>query len=677
MRALQFLSRFSPGFRPAADFGAARSLFRIAIATVAFSVTTAPALADYVPLGGVLSSSSSFGTNWEIVLSGDGATTAFSAGFVGAVYVRNGSAWDAGGSLPKTGSSADVSADGGTVIVGGASPAGAFVMVRSGGDWVQQGDALIGSGGTSSQPTVTSVAIAADGNTAAIGVSDDAATIGAIWIFKRSNGVWMQDGPKLVPAGAGANDLVGRSLAMSADGSTVAVGGNGGVWVFTRDATQWAQQGGKLTGLSGIGREIALSGDGNTLAAGGPNGYSTFVRIGASWGAAGDIAGTYAQSDAALSASGGTLVIGGSSSVWGGEALVYKRSGPGWAVTAGPFSVPGRGSASYCCRVGISDNARTFVVGAAELIGPRFWGFAQAYAESTPEAVHDFSADGKSDVLWRHTSGQPYLWLMNGVSYTGSALDNVDPSWTIVGQRDFNGDGKADILWRSGSRVVLWLMDGRTQIGFRDLGSVPGWSVAGLGDFNGDGQADILWRNGGGDLAIWFMSNGNVSSIANLGNVPTNWTVAAVGNFNSANNAKTDIVWRENAGWVAIWYMDGAVAYPTPVLGGMQPNWSIVGIGDFNGDRSGDILWRETGGAVIAWARTDFLTFNMLYYGSPSPAWAVAQTGDYNGDGVSDILWRHSDGGLALWQMSSSGVGSTFALGAVGTDWQVQSINAN
>ncbi|MCC7346785.1 MAG: hypothetical protein IT538_05240, partial [Variibacter sp.] len=33
-----------------------------------------------------------------------------------------------------------------------------------------------------------------------------------------------------------------------------------------------------------------------------------------------------------------------------------------------------------------------------------------------PAATHDFNGDGKSDILWRHSSGQVAMWLMNGVS---------------------------------------------------------------------------------------------------------------------------------------------------------------------------------------------------------------------------------------------------------------------
>ena len=59
-------------------------------------------------------------------------------------------------------------------------------------------------------------------------------------------------------------------------------------------------------------------------------------------------------------------------------------------------------------------------------------------------ATHDYNGDLKSDILWRDTSGNVGMWLMNGssISKTG-VLGNVSANWSIVGQRDFNGDGNA------------------------------------------------------------------------------------------------------------------------------------------------------------------------------------------------------------------------------------------
>jgi len=47
----------------------------------------------------------------------------------------------------------------------------------------------------------------------------------------------------------------------------------------------------------------------------------------------------------------------------------------------------------------------------------------------------DFNADGMSDRLWRDTSGNTAVWLMNGATQLPGAMSpgNVDPIWTIQG----------------------------------------------------------------------------------------------------------------------------------------------------------------------------------------------------------------------------------------------------
>jgi hypothetical protein len=93
-------------------------------------------------------------------------------------------------------------------------------------------------------------------------------------------------------------------------------------------------------------------------------------------------------------------------------------------------------------------------------------------------------------------------------------VGNVPTVWTIVGLGDFNGDGKTDILWRDTSgNVAIWEMNGTSLlIGSSSfVGNVPAsWSIVGTGDFNGDGKSDILWRDTSGNVAIWEMNGTNV-----------------------------------------------------------------------------------------------------------------------------------------------------------------------
>jgi len=87
----------------------------------------------------------------------------------------------------------------------------------------------------------------------AVGGFIDNASVGAVWVFIRSAGVWSQQGSKLVGTGGVGASQQGNSIALSADGNTLVVGalndnsGNGAIWVFIRSAGIWSQQGSKLT----------------------------------------------------------------------------------------------------------------------------------------------------------------------------------------------------------------------------------------------------------------------------------------------------------------------------------------------------------------------------------------------------------------------------------------------
>jgi FG-GAP-like repeat len=107
---------------------------------------------------------------------------------------------------------------------------------------------------------------------------------------------------------------------------------------------------------------------------------------------------------------------------------------------------------------------------------------------------------------------------MNGTTVASAAgVGNISTTWSVVGTGDFNADGKSDILWRDSSGdVAVWLMNGATVVTPGALGNVPTtWSIAQTGDYNGDGMSDLLWR---------FMNGTAVASAAGVGNIPTVWT---------------------------------------------------------------------------------------------------------------------------------------------------------
>jgi hypothetical protein len=193
-----------------------------------------------------------------------------------------------------------LSADGDTALIGGPSndngAGAAWVFTRSGSTWSQQGSKLVGTGASGHANQGWSVALSGDGNTAVIGGPFDNNDTGAAWVFVRSGSTWSQQGSKLVGTGAvfaGPAPAVeqGRSVALSADGNTALIGGpfdngdTGAVWVFTRSGSTWSQQGSKLVGTGAIGpavqgQSVALSGDGITALIGGPGDNGS---AGAAW----------------------------------------------------------------------------------------------------------------------------------------------------------------------------------------------------------------------------------------------------------------------------------------------------------------------------------------------------------------------------------------------------------
>jgi hypothetical protein len=243
-------------------------------------------------------------------------------------------------------------------------------------------------------------------------------------------------------------------------------------------------------------------------------------------------------------------------------------------------------------------------------------------------ADSDFSGDGRADLVWRNTSGMTALWTMNGSSITssssftssGSAV-NPDLSWRIAGAGDFDGDGKSDLLWRNTSgSLALWTLNGSTITGsgFVTSGGAPvnpdpNWTVAGVGDFNGDGESDLIWRNTAtNEVAAWLMNGSSITGSADVTSSGVSvrpgasWSIAGVGDFNG--DGKSDVLWRDSASnSLVVWLMNG-----TRISGGgavtvrgnvVSPDssWHVVEIGDFNGDARADVFWRNDNGTLAEW----------------------------------------------------------------------------
>ncbi|MCZ8221982.1 MAG: integrin [Acidovorax sp.] len=310
---------------------------------------------------------------YSVTLSGDGNTVAVGApnedSFAGAVYVftRSGSTWSQQAYVKASSATAGdrfgwsvaLSGDGNTLAVGAqgdASATGAvYVFTRSGITWDQQAY-LKASNAGGNDLFGTSVTLSGDGHTLAVGaysedsnaigidgdqLDNSASSSGAVYVFTRSGSAWSQQA-YVKASNTEGNDYFGKSVALSGDGNTLAVGAHledsnatgiggiqadnsahdaGAVYVFTRSGITWSQQAyvkASDTGatLNWFGHSVALSGDGNTLAVGAHLEDSNATGIGGN------------QADSSAVNSGAVYVFTRSGSTWSQQAYV-KASNTG------------------------------------------------------------------------------------------------------------------------------------------------------------------------------------------------------------------------------------------------------------------------------------------------------------------------------------------------------------
>ena len=280
--------------------------------------------------------------------------------------------------------------------------------------FIQQGSKLVGTGAVGAATQGSSVAISADGTTAIVGGPNDNSSAGAAWVYTRSEGVWSQQGTKLVGTGAIGAAFQGASVSISADGNTAIIGGPGdnseagAAWVFTRSGGAWSQQGRKLVGTDAVGPypamqgwSVAISAGGNTAIVGGPeftygpwSGGGIFGGPGAAWAFTrsggvwsqqgsklvgmdaggpwgpehGGVRGPWGSeqgTSVAISADGNTAIVGGLRDIsWIGAAWVFTRSGGVWTQQGPKLVGTGAvGAALQGASVAVSADGNTAIVG--------------------------------------------------------------------------------------------------------------------------------------------------------------------------------------------------------------------------------------------------------------------------------------------------------------------------
>jgi hypothetical protein len=290
-----------------------------------------------------------------------------------------------------------LSSDGNTAAIGAPDdnmrPGAVFIFVRSSGTWSEQAK-LVGSGAVGTVGEIGegfSVALSADGNTVLFGAEGDNSSAGAAWVFVRSGTSWSQQGAKIVPAdtvgGSGSGVQFGYSAALSSDGNTALIGGRGdnsaagAAWVYVRSNGTWSEQQ-KLTSSnsSDLGASVALSSDGNTALIGEPGQINTtvpgavvFIRSSGVWSQQGSelvgtgAAGTTNQGNSvALSSDGNTaLIAGDNDNSFVGATWVFVRSNGSWSQQGNKLvgSQSGVTSSQQGASVALTGDGNTALIG--------------------------------------------------------------------------------------------------------------------------------------------------------------------------------------------------------------------------------------------------------------------------------------------------------------------------
>ena len=144
-----------------------------------------------------------------------------------------------------------VAIDGNTAVVGiegdgssGTTPGAAYVFVRTGSAWNQQ-QKLVALDGANGDQFGISVAISGESIVIGANLDDDGGSLsGSAYVFVRNGTDWTEQG-KLVASDAAAVDQFGKSVGISGDTAIVSAVGNGiagSTYVFVHNAGIWTQQ---------------------------------------------------------------------------------------------------------------------------------------------------------------------------------------------------------------------------------------------------------------------------------------------------------------------------------------------------------------------------------------------------------------------------------------------------
>lgn len=271
--------------------------------------------------------------------------------------------------LNRSGQSVFISGDGNTIAIGaflnsdnGADSGQARIYSLVAGNWIQIGADL--NGEAAGDHFGSSVTLSDDGRTLAVGAIDNqgaGANSGHVRVFNYTAGNWVKIGSDI--DGEAVGNQSGSSVALSSDGTKVAIGargnngvngsGSGHIRVYSLNSGNWIQMGGDIDGKYAniqFGWGVSMSSDGLIIAGGTPyiddNGTdSGQVRVYAyaagAWSQIGgdingEAAGDYSGWSTSLSGDGSRIAIGAvlndGNGTNSGHVRVYSYASGVWTI---------------------------------------------------------------------------------------------------------------------------------------------------------------------------------------------------------------------------------------------------------------------------------------------------------------------------------------------------------
>jgi uncharacterized protein (TIGR03437 family) len=615
------------------------------------------------------------------------------------------------------GVSVALSSDGNTALVGGPNDnhvagAGSFgaawVYARSGGVWTQQGSKLVGTGAAGSDVGQgTSAALSTDGNTAIVGGPQDNGGLegsGAAWVFTRSGNVWTQQGSKLVGTGAvGGGAQEGTSVALSGDGNTAIVGGPvdngaypsgvGAAWVFGTAQTAPAiavapsslgfayTVGGTIPAAQSI--QVTNSGGGtlNWSAATSASWLSVAPASGTAPSTlsvlaspAGLGAGTYTGS-VQITAAGAsnspvpvtvTLTVAAAGAVLAvsPHALTFNYTVGGGAPATQGISITnaGGGTLSWIASasagwVGLSSASGTAPATLSVSVSPATLAAASYSATVLITAAGATGSPASVSVtLVVQTANAQFV--QQGSKLVGSgAAGNADQGWSVALSSDGNTaivggppDSSTGAVWAYTRSGGVWTQQGSKLVGTGAVGGAnQGWSVAlsadgntaivgGWGDNNFAGAAWVFTRSGG----VWTQQGGKLVGTGAVGYARQGISVALSADGNTAvvggceDNRETGAAWvyTRSAG---VWTQQGSKLVGTSAAGNAEQGWSVALssdgntalVGGWNDNNSAGAVWVYTRSGGV-WTQQGSKLVGTGAAGNADQGWSVALSSDGN-----------------------------------------------